>query len=68
VIQYIELICICLWLALTFYEYIITASDEVATVWQRKINVSSAFLLSIRWTMVLSTILALVPAVSQVNS
>ena len=47
--------------AMVMYEYLITFEDEVTTVWKRKFNLTSTFLLSVRWTMVVATILWLLP-------
>jgi hypothetical protein len=55
--------------ALTLYECIITTGDEVRIiVWQKKISVPSLFLLSIRWNMILNTIIYLIPGTPQVSS
>jgi hypothetical protein len=54
-------------IALVFYEYIITISDEVRTVWQRKPSISSMFLLSVRWNMVVTAGISIAPAPASVS-
>jgi hypothetical protein len=53
--------------AFVFYEYIITISDEVRTVWQRKPSISSMFLLSVRWNMVVTAGMAIAPFPASVS-
>jgi hypothetical protein len=55
-------------IGLTIYEYIITTGDEVATVWRRKLNISSVFLLSVRWTMVVNVLVYVLPSTAEVSS
>ena len=43
--------------ALAVYEYAITFEREVDTVWKRKLNWTSMFLLAIRYTTLLDAIL-----------
>ncbi|EKM48194.1 uncharacterized protein PHACADRAFT_214913 [Phanerochaete carnosa HHB-10118-sp] len=45
-------------LALVVYEYLITFDQEVAIVWRRKITLTSAFLVILRWAMVVNAIIA----------
>lgn len=54
-------------LAWTVYEYSITVQDEISTAWQRKPNVSSAFLLSVRFVMMLQATMSLSPTAPQVS-
>jgi hypothetical protein len=54
--------------ALTLYECIITTGDEVRIFWRKKISVPSLFFLSVRWTMILNTIIYLIPGTPQVSS
>jgi hypothetical protein len=54
-------------IALVFYEYIITISDEVRTVWQRKPSIASVFLLSVRWNMVVNAGILIAPFPASVS-
>lgn len=54
--------------ASALYEYLITFEQEITAVWHRKMNVSSALLLSVRWTMVGYAILYVVPGDSVVSA
>ncbi|KIP07976.1 hypothetical protein PHLGIDRAFT_401426 [Phlebiopsis gigantea 11061_1 CR5-6] len=44
-------------IALAVYEYVITFEQEMNTVWKRKLNWTSVFLLAIRYTTLLDAIL-----------
>lgn len=50
--------------AVVVYEYLITIDDEVKTVWKRKLNLASAFLLFIRLTMIASAVINFQPLAS----
>ena len=52
---------------LAIYEYIITAGDEINIVWRRKFNISSSFLLSVRWIMVINAVVQIYPTTAQVS-
>ncbi|EKM51717.1 uncharacterized protein PHACADRAFT_102465 [Phanerochaete carnosa HHB-10118-sp] len=55
--------------ALVVYEYLITFDQEVAIVWRKKITLTSAFLVIIRWAMVVNAIIAnIVPSTDLVPS
>jgi hypothetical protein len=54
-------------IALVFYEYIITIGDEVRTIWQGKPSISSVFLLSVRWNMVVSVGMNIAPSSASVS-
>lgn len=59
--------CGVLVVALVVYEYFITVDDEVRTVWKRKFNFSSCFLLSVQWTMIASATIAALPSIPSVR-
>ncbi|EKM57660.1 uncharacterized protein PHACADRAFT_251424 [Phanerochaete carnosa HHB-10118-sp] len=46
---------------LVFYEFVITIGDEINIVWKRPVTVSAVLLGSLRWCMVLTIILQLIP-------
>ena len=52
---------------LAIYEYIITAGDEINIVWRRKFNISSSFLLSVRWIMVINAVVQIYPTTEKVS-
>lgn len=54
-------------IASVFYEYIITVDDEVRTVWRRNFNITSLLLLTVRWAMVMSAVVVLLPTSASVS-
>ena len=54
-------------IALIYYEYIITFYQEVATVWRRRLTLTSLLLLSTRYVLLLSTVWILIPATPVVS-
>lgn len=56
-------------IALVVYEYIITFSDEIQTVWKRRLTATSFLLLTIRWVMVANVAVAsFVPSTPKVRT
>ena len=51
--------CGLIFIALVTYEYVITFTQEVSTVWRRRFTVTSFLLLSIRYILVASQVIAL---------
>ena len=47
------------------YEYSITFVDEIRVVWKRPWTLASVLLLSVRWKMVVFSLLELIPVVAQ---
>lgn len=56
-----------IFLALTFYEYAITFSQEVATVWRRRLTATSILLITTRWTLVLNAALSFAVSPKEVS-
>ncbi|KIP12118.1 hypothetical protein PHLGIDRAFT_62551, partial [Phlebiopsis gigantea 11061_1 CR5-6] len=55
-------------LALVLYEYAITFTDEIRTVWKRQpMTVTSFLFVFTRWTMVLTAIYRILPATEKVG-
>ncbi|GJE85320.1 hypothetical protein PsYK624_013990 [Phanerochaete sordida] len=54
--------------ALVCYEYLITFSDEVNTVWGQKLTPVSLLLVSIRYTILTETIFILLPAAAELQA
>ena len=52
-------------LALVLYEYLITFPEEIRLVWKRPWTLVSVLLLSVRWNMVLNSLLDFIPMVAQ---
>ncbi|EKM57671.1 uncharacterized protein PHACADRAFT_206550 [Phanerochaete carnosa HHB-10118-sp] len=48
--------------ALVCYEYMITITDEISSVWLQKFSPVSLLLVSTRWAILIETILQLIPA------
>jgi hypothetical protein len=63
----IDLISSVYLIALLLYEYLITADDEITTVWQKKLTISSALFFSIRWAMILNALIQLLPETAQAS-
>lgn len=57
----------CIFLALTFYEYAITFSQEIATVWRRRLTATSILLITTRWTLVLNAALSFAVSPKEVS-
>ncbi|EKM57632.1 uncharacterized protein PHACADRAFT_77355, partial [Phanerochaete carnosa HHB-10118-sp] len=51
---------------LVVYEFLITIDGEVNIVWKRPITASAVLLGSVRWCLLLSIVLQLVPATPDV--
>lgn len=55
-------------LGLTFWEYAITFDKELMTVWGVKMNATSILLISVRWVMIINTIITPIPASPEVST
>lgn len=54
-------------IALALYEYVVTFSQEVTTVWQRRKTATSILLVATRWTMVLNAVVILIESPKEVS-
>ena len=52
-------------LVLVLYEYLITFPDEIRLVWKKPWTLASVLLLSVRWNMVVNSLLDFIPQVAQ---
>ena len=51
-------------LVLILYEYLITFPDEIRLVWKRPWTLASVLLLSVRWNMVVNSLVDFIPEVA----